>query len=329
MPEERRLVVRAGFGWPPGVVGVASVGADLESPGGFALRTGKPVISNHLGEEDRFRTPELLVEHGIHRAMNVILQGDRTPFGVLEVDSRSEGEFVAQDIAFLQSAANILGMAIERLRHERRLKEALERQRFLLQEINHRVKKSLGIVSSVLLLKARTTSDDVAQLELEEASDRINIIALAHEALYHSSQFENLDIGAYLKDVCAELATPVANPILVSASSGVRLSTDRAILLALIVVELVNNAVQHAYAGANGSIQVTLEQRDDALVAFVQDGGCGLPDGFPEACSGLGMRIVQALTTELGGKLTIRRLAKGSSLELRLPLEKSRSGFDS
>jgi GAF domain-containing protein len=51
--------------------------------------------------------------------MNVILQGDGRPFGVLEVDSRSEGEFIEHDFAFLQGAANILGMAIERRRHER------------------------------------------------------------------------------------------------------------------------------------------------------------------------------------------------------------------
>jgi GAF domain len=70
---------------------VATVGADLESPSGFALRTGKPVISNHLENEQRFRTPELLVEHGIRRAMNVVLQGDGSPYGVLEVDSRSDG----------------------------------------------------------------------------------------------------------------------------------------------------------------------------------------------------------------------------------------------
>ncbi len=100
-------------GWDEGVVGSASVGADLASPAGFALRTGKPVISNHLENEERFRTPELLVEHGIRRAMNVILQGDGSPFGVLEVDSRSEGEFSEHDVAFLQGAANILGMAIE------------------------------------------------------------------------------------------------------------------------------------------------------------------------------------------------------------------------
>jgi GAF domain-containing protein len=65
----------------------------LASPAGYALRTGKPVISNHLENEQQFRTPELLVEHGIRRAMNVILQGDGSPFGVLEVDSQSEGEF--------------------------------------------------------------------------------------------------------------------------------------------------------------------------------------------------------------------------------------------
>src|SRR6266446_3682055 len=111
---EDRLVMRAGVGWHPGLVGTASVGADLASPSGFALRTGKPVISNHLESEERFRTPELLAVHGVRRAMNVILQGDGAPFGVLEVDSRSEGEFTEHDIAFLQGAANILGAAIER-----------------------------------------------------------------------------------------------------------------------------------------------------------------------------------------------------------------------
>jgi GAF domain-containing protein len=124
IPSENRLLVRAGVGWAEGIVGSATVGTDLASPGGYALRTGKPVISNHLENEQRFRTPELLAEHGVRRAMNVILQGDGSPFGVLEVDSTSEGEFSEQDISFLQGAANILGMAIEHQANHRKLQAA-------------------------------------------------------------------------------------------------------------------------------------------------------------------------------------------------------------
>ena len=67
------------MGWGEGVVGIASVEADLRVPSGFALHTGKPVSQNHLENEDRFRTPELLIRHNIRRAMNVILQGDGKP----------------------------------------------------------------------------------------------------------------------------------------------------------------------------------------------------------------------------------------------------------
>src|SRR5215204_5738806 len=176
LPAENRLLVRAGVGWGEGVVGSATVGADLASPGGFALRTGKPVISNHLENEERFRTPELLVEHGIRRAMNVILQGDGLPFGVLEVDSRSEGEFSEHDIAFLQGAANILGMAIEQQRSQQKLQAALDRHEILLKEVNHRVKNSLQMVSSMLQLQANAVGDPELSDRLNEASSRVSTV---------------------------------------------------------------------------------------------------------------------------------------------------------
>lgn len=323
MPDEKRLLVRAGFGWPPGVVGEASVGADLASPAGFALRTGKPVISNHLANEERFRTPELLLDHGVRRAMNVILQGDGTPYGVLEVDSRSEGEFGEHDIAFLQGAANILGMAIERQRHDRSLKLALDRQRVLVREINHRVKNSLSIVSSMLSLQAHTSGDDEnLKRHLQEASSRVTTIARAHERLYRTSDVEDLDIGAYIKDVCGDLPTTPGTSIAVEAPVGIRLSTDRAISLALIVVELATNAIKYAYASARGVVWVSLARQGDMLVASVRDDGCGLPEGFaPETSKGLGMRIVIALASQLNGKLTLQRPGKGTSFELHFPLQ--------
>src|SRR3978361_136311 len=184
---ENRLLVRAGVGWDEGVVGSATVGADLASPAGFALHTGKPVISNHLENEQRFRTPELLVEHGIRRAMNVILQGDGSPFGVLEVDSRSEGEFGEHDLAFLQGAANILGMAIEQQRYQRKLKEALDRHQVLLKEVNHRVKNSLQVVASMLHLKANTAGNSELIESLNEAASRISTVGRAYDRLAYAA----------------------------------------------------------------------------------------------------------------------------------------------
>jgi signal transduction histidine kinase/CheY-like chemotaxis protein len=123
LPAENRLLVRAGAGWEPGVVGVATLGADLESPAGYALHTGKPVVCNNLTTEERFRTPELLRSHGMQRAVNVILVGEGKPFGILEADSRHDGTFNEHDIDFLQGVANLVGMAIERLRAHDALRE--------------------------------------------------------------------------------------------------------------------------------------------------------------------------------------------------------------
>ena len=205
IPEDNRMLMRAGVGWNPGLIDVASVGADLESPSGYALRTGKPVISNHLENEERFRTPELLKVHGVRRAINVILQGDGAPFGVLEVDSRSEGEFGENDIAFLQGAANILGMAIERQRYERNLREALEHQKVLVNEINHRVKNSLQLVASMFNLQATASGDPALVQSLNEAIGRVTAVARVHERLYRSPNVHSVDLSAYLADVCADL----------------------------------------------------------------------------------------------------------------------------
>ena len=129
LPDQNRLLVRAGVGWHEGVVGAATVGADLASPAGYAMHTGKPVISNDLANDNRFRTPDLLAEHSISRAINVIVMRNGKAFGVLEADSQTAGAFSEHDIDFLQSVANLLGAAIDRIRALealRQLNETLE-----------------------------------------------------------------------------------------------------------------------------------------------------------------------------------------------------------
>jgi two-component sensor histidine kinase len=324
VPAEGRLLVCAGVGWEPGVVGSATVGADMASPAGYALHTGQAVISNHLENEERFRTPELLVEHGIRRAMNVILQGDGTPYGVLEVDSRSEGEFHLNDIVFLQGAANILGMAIERQRIEGNLREALDHQRVLLKEVNHRVNNSLQIVAGMLHLHASSAESDDLRHQLNEASGRIAAIARAHQRLYSSNQINILDLGAYLRDVCRDLEESMPGcEISVAADDAIEIATDRAIPTALLVNELVTNIAKYAYPAGQCRAWVGLCRGPrDTITVSVRDEGAGLPSDFDlKSSRRLGMRLVNAFATQLHGDLEVRRLEPGTEFSLTLPLD--------
>ena len=135
--------------------------------------------------------------------MNVILQGDGAPFGVLEVDSTSEGEFSEHDIAFLQGAANILGMAIEQQQYQRKLQAALDRYEVLLREVNHRVKNSLQVVISMLQLQANAVGDPALGEQLTEAASRVNAVGRAYERLAYTADYEKIDLIEYLRRLSA------------------------------------------------------------------------------------------------------------------------------
>jgi two-component sensor histidine kinase len=321
IPEENRFLVSAGVGWEPGVVGAATIGADTASPAGYALQTGKAVISNHLEIEERFRTPELLLKYGIRRAMNVILEGDGSPFGVLEVDSRSEGEFSQSDIVFLQGVANILGMAIERQRMEANLRTALDRHQLLLKEANHRVNNSLQIVASMLHLQSSNAENPDLRRELREAGSRIAAVARAHQRLYSSNRIDSLDLGIYLTDVCKDLNASIPDcEISVSAEEGIIKPTDRAVAVALLVNELVSNAIKHAYPGAQCRIWATLSRKSGSILLTVRDEGIGLPADFDlNTGRRLGMRLVNAFTKQLRGTLQAVRRNPGTEFVVTIP----------
>jgi two-component sensor histidine kinase len=326
IPADGRFLVSAGVGWEPVFVGAATLGSDVASPAGYALRTGKAVISNHLENEERFRTPELLLEHGIRRAMNVILQGDGEPYGVLEVDSRSEGEFSANDISFLQGAANILGMAIYRQRAERNLTAALERHQILAKEVNHRINNSLQIVASMLHLQTTTTPSEEVRHALRDASSRIAAIARAHQRLYGGDRIGAVDLGASLTDICNDLGKAMPNCTLhVTAASGLQCAADTAIPVALVVNELITNSAKYAYPDGGCDVWLNVSRSDGAIAIAVRDRGIGLPADF-DIRSGkrLGMRLINALSTQVHADLQVRRLNPGTEFLLTIPAPPAR-----
>ena len=241
--------------------------------------------------------------------MNVILQGDGSPFGVLEVDSKSEGEFSEHDLAFLQGAANILGMAIEQQQYQRKLQAALDRHQVLLKKVNHRVKNSLQVVSATLQLQANAVGDQAVSERLNEAASWANAVGRAYERLAYNADYENIDLIEYLREIIGDLELTVAPcEIQFDAPEAIQFAADRAILVGLIINELVSNAGKYAYPDClSGTIlvRVLLQSDNQAIVMSVQDEGVGLPPGFDLATSKrLGTRLVNALAKQLGGELT-------------------------
>jgi two-component sensor histidine kinase len=256
--------------------------------------------------------------------MNVILQGDGSPFGVLEVDSRSEGEFGEHDIAFLQGAANILGMAIEQQQYQRKLQAALDRHQILLKEVNHRVKNSLQVVSSMLQLQANAVGDATLKDHLQEASTRVSAVGRAYERLAYNADYENIGLVSYLREVINDLEASVAPcTVQLEAPEEIQFAADRAILVALVVNELVLNAGKYAYPNStSGSIWIRLLRIDSNFVSVsVRDEGIGLPAGFdPTTSRRLGSRLINALAKQLGADLTRPFSAVGTNFTLRIPL---------
>jgi two-component sensor histidine kinase len=257
--------------------------------------------------------------------MNVILQGDGSPFGVLEVDSKSPGEFSKYDVAFLQGAANILGMAIEQQRSQRKLQAALDRHQLLLKEVNHRVKNSLQVVASMLHLQANAAGNSELSESLSEAASRISTVGRAYDRLAYAADYEKIDLITYVREVLKDLERAVSpNVIHFEAPREISILADRAILIGLIINELVSNAGKYAYPNRpGGPIWVTIAQIEKRAVALsIRDEGVGLPADFDLTKSKrLGTRLVSALSQQLGAEFTTPASATGSNFALLVPLE--------
>jgi PAS domain S-box-containing protein len=128
-PDGQSLILRAGVGWKEGLVGHAIVGAGPDSQAGYTLQLGEPVIVDDLGTETRFSGPPLLHDHHIVSGASVVIQAQNRPYGVLGIHADQRRVFSNDDVRFLEAAAGMLGMALERLQAKadlRRQKEQAE-----------------------------------------------------------------------------------------------------------------------------------------------------------------------------------------------------------
>lgn len=205
----------------------------------------------------------------------------------------------------------------------RRRERALLSKEATIREIHHRVKNNLQTVAALLRLQARRATSDQTRAALGEAELRVGAIALVHETLSRQAGeavlFDEVAdrIISLVRDLAPGHSTGDARPTITRQGSGGQCGGEVATALAMCLSELLHNAVEHA--GAT-SIVVELSHSPQEATVCVVDDGVGLPEGFADADSGLGLQIVQSLATgELRGRFTIEsEPGRGTRAEVRM-----------
>jgi two-component sensor histidine kinase len=179
-----------------------------------------------------------------------------------------------------------------------------------IREIHHRVKNNLQTVAALLRLQARRQPEAGARAALEEAVRRVATIALVHETLGQGfDETVNFDeVAVQGLRAVVEVATSEFRVESSLHGSFGRLRADDATSLALVVSELVQNAVEHGLADRDGHVDVTVSREwvsagHEELVVTITDDGVGLPAGFRPGLAGLGTRIVTSFVQDLGGRI--------------------------
>lgn len=221
---------------------------------------------------------------------------------------------------------HIMSRAIRHLSDERmRSAQLAEQQRLMFHELQHRVSNNLAMVAGLLTIQRRRLTDAVAIKALEDAVQRINLVARM-KRLLHDPTAQDLDFGGFLTSMTRDLteAAGVADRIDCCLScQPIRIFRDKAIPLGLIATELLSNSLEHGFAeGEPGTLSVLLMQNGDEAVLQISDSGRGLPDGFDlEKADSLGLMIARQFTQQVGGTLTMKNRAGGGAVsELSFPL---------
>jgi two-component sensor histidine kinase len=243
---------------------------------------------------------------------------------------RSEVPYEAYEIGRLAHAFDEMADAIESNQAE--LRDLVRERDVLIRELNHRVKNNLQIMLSLLHMGGRDITAETAQERLKSLMGRVRTLAEIHRLLYQEFE-ERPAVDRYLERLAAllgEFYDLKFAPVEIDPEMrGIGARIGQSISVGLVLNELVANARKHAFPdGRSGSIRLRLRkvqgQAEDQAHLTVEDDGVGLPKDFDFAAgSSTGTRIVSALARQLGGRLWVERLPRGTAVHLQFPLPKA------
>jgi len=210
----------------------------------------------------------------------------------------------------------------EQKQREAELREIALTRELLVREADHRIKNSLQMVISLMVLSMRgLEAGSAAEQALRGAITRVEAIAASHLALQGSQDLKTVDLTVTLRELCTHFSElhPVCE-VQCRVDGSPILSADRAIPLGLVISELITNALRHAFKGRGGGlVQVEARQDGEDLLVVVMDDGVGMTGQARR--TGLGSRIIQTLTAQIKARLEIAGTpGGGTTVTLRLAL---------
>jgi two-component sensor histidine kinase len=194
--------------------------------------------------------------------------------------------------------------------NEQQIKNSLKEKEVLLQEIHHRVKNNLQIISSLLNLQTSTVEEPQIKKAITESQNRISAMSLVHEELYNSDNLSNINFTVYLQKLSAKLSNIYAADTSVSIivdMPNIFLDVSTTIVCGLIANELISNALKYAFTDRDqGTIELITAERNGVIEFSVSDDGVGLPEDLKKRSqTSLGLRLVEGLVGQIQGSFTI------------------------
>lgn len=199
---------------------------------------------------------------------------------------------------------------------------ALERQVERAREIEHRVKNTLQLISSIVLLQSRRANDEGARQALKAVQQRVAAVSVSHRHVSWSDEAEQVEVAGLVREIVGDLAGSAGR-------EGVDIDLDLEAVtipgrqgapVALLVSEAVGNALRHAFPdGRAGRIQVAVRRTPSGFDITVRDDGVGMAPGAPR--TGFGLTVVQLMTQQLRGQLETTAAQPGLRLSVSVPMD--------
>jgi PAS domain S-box-containing protein len=194
---------------------------------------------------------------------------------------------------------------------DRKIRDSLKEKEVLLQEVHHRVKNNLQVISSILNLQTSYVDDPHTLEILRESQQRIKSMSFIHETIYRTADFSRLEFMDYIKTIASNLIQSYRSAAtaieFVPNMQSVGLNLDQAIPCGLIINELVSNALKYAFKGRKkGRLEILLMEENQDVMLAVKDDGIGLPKDFAfEKNNSLGIQLVYALLEQLDATMKV------------------------